>query len=148
MRARKVASDLVEELRLLGEFISLNDRAVYKAVKKFGKATGSGPQAEELRTTYMARLHAPTSPLAFLTGAHADSLRRRAAALLDRLRELEPAHAEWRRTRVYTIGCFDLVHHGHLNLLRGLRQFGNIVCVGIHDDDSYQRLKGEWGQRM
>ena len=40
-------------------------------------------------------------------------------------------------------GCFDLLHHGHSNLLESLRQFGSTVIVGIHDDASYLRLKGQ-----
>ena len=40
-------------------------------------------------------------------------------------------------------GCFDLMHHGHSNLLESLRQFGSVVIVGIHDDASYERLKGQ-----
>ena len=36
-----------------------------------------------------------------------------------------------------------MLHHGHSNLLESLRQFGSIVIVGIHDDDSYLKLKGQ-----
>lgn len=37
--------------------------------------------------------------------------------------------------QVYTIGCFDLFHRGHENLLATLREFGDYVVVGIHDDE-------------
>ncbi len=35
--------------------------------------------------------------------------------------------------KVYTIGCFDLFHHGHVQLIQRMRQLGRKVIVGIHD---------------
>ncbi len=43
--------------------------------------------------------------------------------------------------RVYTIGCFDWFHVGHKNLLNILRDYGETVIVGIHDDNSIRILK-------
>jgi len=140
VRTRKVAADTLEECRLLSQFLALNDTAVYKIVKKLAKQTR---RAADVRGAFMEGLHTPASPYAFLAGAAAAELSRRAAATQRRLRELAPQHAAWRRAKVYTIGCFDLVHHGHINLLKALRTFGNTVIVGIHDDASYQLLKGE-----
>jgi len=45
--------------------------------------------------------------------------------------------------KVITIGCFDLFHRGHENMLRSLRDFGGFVVVGIHDDASYFQLKNK-----
>jgi rfaE bifunctional protein nucleotidyltransferase chain/domain len=44
---------------------------------------------------------------------------------------------------VFTNGCFDLLHAGHLALLRKARAFGDRLVVGVNSDDSVRRLKGE-----
>jgi cytidyltransferase-like protein len=43
--------------------------------------------------------------------------------------------------RVYTIGCFDWFHYGHERLLQRLKKRGKFLIVGIHDDDSLEKLK-------
>lgn len=43
---------------------------------------------------------------------------------------------------VFTNGCFDILHHGHLDLLARAASLGNILIVGINTDESVQRLKG------
>ncbi len=51
----------------------------------------------------------------------------------------------WRNTGkkiVFTNGCFDILHHGHLDLLARAAGHGNILIVGINTDSSVQRLKG------
>jgi D-beta-D-heptose 7-phosphate kinase/D-beta-D-heptose 1-phosphate adenosyltransferase len=51
----------------------------------------------------------------------------------------------WRadgRRIVFTNGCFDLLHPGHLSLLEDAATQGDIVVVAINDDDSVRRLKG------
>lgn len=50
--------------------------------------------------------------------------------------------AEGRRV-VFTNGCFDLLHSGHIELLEGARSHGDVLVVGINSDDSVRRLKGE-----
>ncbi|MBS1773213.1 MAG: D-glycero-beta-D-manno-heptose 1-phosphate adenylyltransferase [Bacteroidetes bacterium] len=44
---------------------------------------------------------------------------------------------------VFTNGCFDILHHGHLDLLAKAADFGNILIVGLNADASVKRLKGE-----
>jgi len=44
---------------------------------------------------------------------------------------------------VFTNGCFDLLHIGHIKLLHEARGFGDILIVAINDDDSVRRLKGK-----
>jgi rfaE bifunctional protein nucleotidyltransferase chain/domain len=43
---------------------------------------------------------------------------------------------------VFTNGCFDILHHGHLDLLARAAGFGNILILGLNTDRSVQRLKG------
>jgi D-beta-D-heptose 7-phosphate kinase/D-beta-D-heptose 1-phosphate adenosyltransferase len=43
---------------------------------------------------------------------------------------------------VFTNGCFDLVHVGHLRYLWEARKQGDLLIVAINDDDSVRRLKG------
>lgn len=44
---------------------------------------------------------------------------------------------------VFTNGCFDLVHAGHISSFRQAKSFGDILVVGINSDASIRRLKGE-----
>lgn len=44
---------------------------------------------------------------------------------------------------VFTNGCFDLIHHGHIACLRDAKSKGDHLVVAINDDLSVKRLKGE-----
>jgi len=46
------------------------------------------------------------------------------------------------RTVVFTNGCFDLLHAGHVDLLGAARALGGLLVVGLNDDASVARLKG------
>lgn len=56
------------------------------------------------------------------------------------------AAAEWRRATAgriaFTNGVFDLLHPGHIDVLRGARAHGDALVVGINSDASVRRLKG------
>ncbi|MCK9594685.1 MAG: D-glycero-beta-D-manno-heptose 1-phosphate adenylyltransferase [Candidatus Omnitrophica bacterium] len=43
---------------------------------------------------------------------------------------------------VFTNGCFDLLHYGHLKYLESARSAGDILVVGVNSDASVKRLKG------
>lgn len=43
---------------------------------------------------------------------------------------------------VFTNGCFDIVHLGHLDYLEKARQLGDRLVIGLNTDDSIKRLKG------
>lgn len=43
--------------------------------------------------------------------------------------------------RVYTVGCFDHFHQGHINLLTSMKKLGRRIIAGIHDDTSLKLLK-------
>ncbi len=51
----------------------------------------------------------------------------------------------WRvvqRKIVFTNGCFDILHHGHLDYLARAAEHGNILIVGVNTDSSVRKLKG------
>ena len=43
---------------------------------------------------------------------------------------------------VFTNGCFDILHRGHLHLLKEAKKMGDILVVGLNSDVSVRRLKG------
>jgi len=45
-------------------------------------------------------------------------------------------------TLVFTNGCFDLLHRGHIEYLFAARALGDALIVGLNTDDSVSRLKG------
>ena len=45
-------------------------------------------------------------------------------------------------TVVFTNGCFDLIHRGHVEYLKEAKAMGNILILGLNDDASVTRLKG------
>jgi D-beta-D-heptose 7-phosphate kinase/D-beta-D-heptose 1-phosphate adenosyltransferase len=59
----------------------------------------------------------------------------RLAARVRRLRE------EGKRL-VFTNGCFDILHAGHVACLQAAREMGDVLLVGINSDASVRRLKG------
>ena len=66
------------------------------------------------------------------------------AALVGRLRQEIPVRCEpWRRCgRVYTTGCFDLFHVGHLNIIRASRAIADELVVGVSTDELIESEKG------
>ena len=51
----------------------------------------------------------------------------------------------WRekgRTIVFSNGCFDILHRGHVEYLSKAADLGDILIIGLNTDDSVKRLKG------
>lgn len=46
------------------------------------------------------------------------------------------------RKIVFTNGCFDILHAGHVRYLRSARELGDVLILGLNDDESVRRLKG------
>ena len=46
------------------------------------------------------------------------------------------------KTVVFTNGCFDLLHRGHLHTLRAAKACGDVLIVGLNSDRSVKDLKG------
>jgi len=59
--------------------------------------------------------------------------------------ELIAARAQWSRAGqkvVFTNGCYDVLHPGHIRLLEAARSLGDILILALNTDASVQRLKG------
>jgi rfaE bifunctional protein nucleotidyltransferase chain/domain len=59
--------------------------------------------------------------------------------------ELIVARAEWKRAgkvAVFTNGCYDVLHPGHIRLLESARSLGDVLILALNTDASVQRLKG------
>lgn len=120
MLAMALADGLEAELA-----VNLANAAAGVAVAKVG-TTAVG--REEL----IHALHAMSTVGKVMTGAEDPRL----AATLAILR------AEGRRV-VFTNGCFDLLHAGHVRYLGAARGLGDVLMVGLNSDESVRRLKGE-----
>jgi rfaE bifunctional protein nucleotidyltransferase chain/domain len=44
---------------------------------------------------------------------------------------------------IFTNGCFDILHRGHIEYLTAASDLGDIFVIGLNSDDSVRRLKGE-----
>ena len=51
-------------------------------------------------------------------------------------------HGQYRKV-VFTNGCFDVLHRGHVTYLAKARDLGDCLVVGLNSDASVKRLKGE-----
>jgi glycerol-3-phosphate cytidylyltransferase len=58
------------------------------------------------------------------------------------LEVLEPLRKEGKNV-VFTNGCFDIIHMGHVVYLEKARALGDILVVGLNSDGSTRKLKGE-----
>jgi len=134
--AKKSLTTFSRELDLLKEFLCLNQTAFTKIFKKYDKMIGTCLRQE--------RLEDLDESLPFLNCSFLKKLQRRVDALLIELNSYKPRLPDgWEDRKVYTIGCFDLFHRGHQNVLLSLREFGYYIIAGIHDDQSYFKLKNK-----
>lgn len=61
-------------------------------------------------------------------------------------KDLQKQLGQWRRQGlkiVFTNGCFDLLHRGHVEYLSKAADLGDVLVVGLNTDASVRRLKGE-----
>jgi len=117
--------------------LEINRTAFYKILKKFDKHTDSSFQKERLEKILERN--------AFLNGEELRLIKGMVKGLIDEVVSLKPRLPNgWENRKVYTIGCFDLFHRGHQNVLLSLREFGAYLVVGIHDDESYFKLKNKY----
>jgi rfaE bifunctional protein nucleotidyltransferase chain/domain len=65
-----------------------------------------------------------------------------ATKILDRAMAGEVRDRHPGKTIVFTNGCFDILHAGHVRYLAGAKQLGDILVVGLNGDASVRDLKG------
>lgn len=65
------------------------------------------------------------------------------AEAAERLAQLVAEHRAAGRRIVFTNGCFDVLHRGHVTYLNQARQLGDVLVVAVNGDASVRRLKGE-----
>ncbi|OIP54302.1 MAG: bifunctional heptose 7-phosphate kinase/heptose 1-phosphate adenyltransferase [Helicobacteraceae bacterium CG2_30_36_10] len=93
-------------------------------VGKIGSATVSITEIEE----YEATLHKSTSD------AHIKSF--------EDIQTIVNRYRSNGKKVVFTNGCFDILHVGHVKYLQEAKSFGDILIVGLNSDESVSRLKG------
>ncbi len=65
--------------------------------------------------------------------------------IYEHLEPLQRQLAVWRlkdKRVVFTNGCFDLLHVGHVTYLEAARSLGDVLIIGLNTDESVSRLKG------
>src|SRR5208283_1091773 len=63
--------------------------------------------------------------------------------ILDRSNALEVRKLNPGKTIVFTNGCFDILHTGHVRYLAAAKRLGDLLVVGLNGDGSVRELKGE-----
>jgi D-beta-D-heptose 7-phosphate kinase/D-beta-D-heptose 1-phosphate adenosyltransferase len=62
---------------------------------------------------------------------------------LDEFLEIRKRLKEEGKKLVFTNGCFDIIHRGHIDYLNRAKALGDYLVVALNSDDSVRRLKGE-----
>jgi len=76
-----------------------------------------------------------------VTSEHGDSLHPAVLTLEELILQFGPGKRNGKRV-VFTNGCFDLLHPGHIKLLEAARSMGDALVVGMNSDESVRALKG------
>lgn len=58
------------------------------------------------------------------------------------LRQIVSLAKNKKKKVVFTNGCFDLLHIGHIKYLQQARSYGDLLIIGLNDDNSVRKLKG------
>ena len=61
---------------------------------------------------------------------------------LSRLAEIRKSLKKEGRKVVFTNGCFDLLHSGHVHVFKEAKKLGDVLIVGVNDDRSIKAIKG------
>ena len=62
---------------------------------------------------------------------------------LNELKQIVSQAKSYKRKIVFTNGCFDIIHGGHIEYLQKARELGDILIIGLNSDSSVRELKGE-----
>jgi len=94
-------------------------------VGKIGSATVTLDEIEE----YQASLHKSSIELHIKT--------------IKEIKKIATRLKEQNKKVVFTNGCFDILHKGHVSYLNTAKSFGDVLILGLNSDNSVKRLKGE-----
>ncbi len=61
---------------------------------------------------------------------------------LSKLKKIVNKLKQQKKKIVFTNGCFDIIHSGHIQILKKSKSFGDVLVVGLNTDSSVRRLKG------
>ena len=61
---------------------------------------------------------------------------------LEEMKEIRQQLKDQNKKVVFTNGCFDLIHAGHVDYLSKAKAFGDVMIVGLNSDASVMRIKG------
>lgn len=78
-----------------------------------------------------------------MSSEHWKKVERKVCESWEKAAKLRQEGLEKRNKVVFTNGCFDLLHPGHLQYLSEARDCGDMLIIGLNDDSSVKRLKGE-----
>jgi D-beta-D-heptose 7-phosphate kinase/D-beta-D-heptose 1-phosphate adenosyltransferase len=109
----------------IGEAARFANLAAGVVVGKRGSATVSLDEIEE----YESALHKSSSH------SHIKNF--------DQIERIVKRLREQNRRIVFTNGCFDILHAGHVKYLEEAKSYGDVLIVGLNSDESIRRLKGE-----
>ena len=62
---------------------------------------------------------------------------------LDEIVKLSKELKNQNKKLVFTNGCFDILHAGHVDYLQSAKKFGDILIVGLNSDESIKKIKGD-----
>jgi D-beta-D-heptose 7-phosphate kinase / D-beta-D-heptose 1-phosphate adenosyltransferase len=106
---------------------------------------GASPQlaAEVAQLAATAATRLPGTAVCDLAalGAAADAAEQRVVAD-DALARTVAEHRRHGRRIVFTNGCFDVLHRGHVGYLNQAKRLGDVLVVAVNSDESVRRLKG------
>src|SRR5437016_11170626 len=77
-----------------------------------------------------------------MDGSAGAGVRARALSVHEAILQFGPGERNGRRV-VFTNGCFDLLHPGHIETLEKARNLGDLLVVGVNSDRSVREMKGE-----
>ena len=66
----------------------------------------------------------------------------RVVELSELKREISKIRKEKKKI-VFTNGCFDILHLGHIHLLKKAKKLGDVLIIGLNSDSSVKKIKGE-----
>src|ERR1041385_3905645 len=62
---------------------------------------------------------------------------------LNEMKRIRESLHRQKKKIVFTNGCFDIIHRGHIEYLAKAKALGDALIVGVNSDESVRRIKGE-----